>query len=252
MLYENHKNKLLMTSVLFLLVGIAFMVYPANSMIMLVRITGIFLILLGVMIFIPSLRDKNELGVRFWALTVVAVIIVAFGVIVLVQPVYFVEAFWIMMGIILILDGIKNFMYLSAVPFKLVTIILSILSIICGVLILTHPFGSGLAYMIVMGAFFTYSGASGIFLNIAGKLRRKQKRDILDDLEVEGETVEAEAETVAEDGEAVEEAEVIAEDAETAAEDAKASPEETEIVAEDAEPAVEDTAEAAAPKTEKE
>ena len=59
MLYENHKNKLLMTSVLFLLVGIAFMVYPANSMIMLVRITGVFLILLGVMIFVPSLRDKN-------------------------------------------------------------------------------------------------------------------------------------------------------------------------------------------------
>ncbi len=183
MLYENHKNKLLITSVLFLLMGIAFMVYPANSMVILVQITGVFLILLGIMIFIPSLRDKNELGIRFWTLTAVAAIIAAFGVFILVKPDYFIEAFWIILGIILIIDGIKNFMYLSAVPFKLITILLSTVSIVCGVLIVTHPFGSGLAYMIVIGAFFTYSGAAGIFLNIAGKLRRKQKRDVMDALE---------------------------------------------------------------------
>jgi len=209
MLYDNHKNKLLITSVMFLLIGIAFMVYPANSMVMLVRITGVFLLLLGVMIFIPSLRDKHELGIRFWALTVVAAIIVAFGIIVLVKPVYFVEAFWIILGIILILDGIKNFMYLSAVPFKLATIILSVLSIVCGVLIVTHPFGSGLAYMIVIGAFFAYSGAAGIFLNIAGKLRRGKKKDVMDSLEVDEKVVDAEdvAEAAGEATEPADEAE---------------------------------------------
>ena len=65
MLYHNHKIKLLIPSILFLLLGIAFMVYPADSMIMLVRITGCFLILLGIMIFIPTLRDRAMLGFRF-------------------------------------------------------------------------------------------------------------------------------------------------------------------------------------------
>ena len=229
MLYENHKNKLLITSVLFLLMGIAFIVYPASSMVMLVRITGVFLLLLGVMIFIPSLRDKHELGIRFWALTLVAAIIVAFGIIILTKPVYFVEAFWIILGIILILDGIKNFMYLSAVPFKLVTILLSVLSIVCGVLIVTHPFGSGLAYMIVIGAFFAYSGASGIFLNIAGKLRRKPK-DVVESLEDE----ESEAEETLEAAGDAEEVRTVAEDADETAKAAGEAADEAAETAEDA------------------
>lgn len=183
MLYDNHKNKLLITSILFLLMGIAFMVYPASSMAMLVRLTGVFLLLLGLMILLPSLRDRKELGVRFWALLVVAAIIIAFGIILLTRPADFVKAFWIILGIILILDGIKNFMYLSAVPFKWITILLSILSIGCGIVIVTRPFGSGLAYMILIGAFFAYSGAAGIFLNIAGKIKRKVIEDMIEDAE---------------------------------------------------------------------
>ena len=62
MLYDNHKHKLLITSILFLLLGIAFMVYPADSMIMLVRIIGIFMVALGVLIFIPSFREREMLS----------------------------------------------------------------------------------------------------------------------------------------------------------------------------------------------
>ena len=173
MLYENHKYKLLGTSIVFLLLGIAIMVYPANSMIMLVRITGAFIILLGIFIFIPTFRDRKTLGFRFGLLTALTIIIVVFGVILLAMPDVFVEVFWITMGIILILDGIKNLLYLHAIPYKLATIIMAVVSVICGVLILTHPFGTGLAYTILIGAFFAYSGASGIFLNIAGKIMKK-------------------------------------------------------------------------------
>lgn len=173
MLYQNHKMKLLITSILFLLLGIAIMVYPANSMIILVRITGAFLILLGGLLFIPTYRDRKELGIRFGLLMAVIIIIAVFGIILLVMPDVFVKVFWITMGIILILDGIKNFMYLSAVPYKAATIIMAVLSVICGVLILINPFGTGLAYTILIGAFYAYSGASGVFLNIAGRIMKK-------------------------------------------------------------------------------
>ncbi|MDO4869171.1 MAG: DUF308 domain-containing protein [Bacillota bacterium] len=177
MFYENHKNKLLITSILFLLLGVAFIVYPATSMIMLVRFTGAFLILVGLMILIPTLRDRKYLGIRFGLLIAVAAIVGIFGIILLVWPDFFVEAFWITMGIILILDGIKIFMYLSAVPYKLINIILAVVSVICGVLIIIRPFGMGMAFTIVMGAFYVYSGAAGIFLNIAGKIRARENAD---------------------------------------------------------------------------
>ena len=174
MLYQNHKIKLLIPSILFLLLGIAFMVYPADSMIMLVRITGCFLILLGIMIFIPTLRDRAMLGFRFGLLLALTIIIAIFGVILLVMPDAFVQVFWITLGIILILDGIKNLTFLSVLPFKIVNIILSVLSIVCGVLILLHPFGTGLASMVLVGAFFAYSGAVGIALSIISNVISKK------------------------------------------------------------------------------
>ena len=174
MLYHNHKIKLLIPSILFLLLGVAFMIYPANSMIMLVRITGCFLILLGIMIFIPTLRDRAMLGFRFGLLLALTIIIAIFGVILLVMPDAFVKVFWITLGIILILDGIKNLAFLSVLPFKLVNIILSVLSIVCGVLILVHPFGTGLASMVLVGAFFAYSGAVGIALSIISSVISKK------------------------------------------------------------------------------
>ena len=174
MLYENHKIKLLVPSILFLLLGIAFMVYPANSMIMLVRITGGFLILLGILIFIPTLRDRAFLGFRFGLLLALTIIIAVFGVILLVMPDAFLQVFWITLGIILILDGIKNLMFLSVLPFKIVNILLSVVSIICGVLILLHPFGTGMASMVLIGAFFAYSGAAGIALSILSKIKGRQ------------------------------------------------------------------------------
>ena len=174
MLYQNHKIKLLIPSILFLLLGIAFMVYPAHSMIMLVRITGCFLILLGIMIFIPTLRDRAMLGFRFGLLLALTIIIAIFGVILLVMPDAFVQVFWITLGIILILDGIKNLAFLSVLPFKIVNIILSVLSIVCGVLILLHPFGTGLASMVLVGAFFAYSGAVGIALSIISNVISKK------------------------------------------------------------------------------
>lgn len=177
MLYQNHKYKLLIPSILFLLLGIAFMVYPANSMIMLVRITGCFLILLGIMIFIPTLRDREMLGFRFGLLLALTIIIAIFGVILFVMPDAFVQVFWITLGIILILDGIKNLTFLSVLPFKLANIILSILSIICGVVILFHPFGTGLASMVLVGAFFAYSGAVGIALSIISNIVSRKIKD---------------------------------------------------------------------------
>lgn len=181
MSYQNHKYKLLFTSILFLLLGIAFMVYPANSMIMLVRITGCFLIILGILIIIPTLRDRQNLGIRFGLLVAISIIIAIFGVILLTMPGNFVKVFWITMGIILILDGIKNLMYLGFVHSKLINIILSAVSIICGVLILTHPFGTGLSFIILIGAFYAYSGAAGIALSILTKIK---KRDIVDEFRV--------------------------------------------------------------------
>ena len=181
MSYQNHKLKLLFTSILFLLLGVAFMVYPANSMIMLVRITGCFLILLAILIIIPTLRDRQSLGIRFGLLVAISIIIAVFGVILLTMPASFVTVFWITMGVILILDGIKNLIYLGVVQSKLLNIIFSAVSIICGVLILIHPFGTGLAYIILIGAFYAYSGASGIALSILAKIK---KRDIVDEFRV--------------------------------------------------------------------
>ena len=194
MLYANHKNKLLGTSILFLLLlGIAFIVYPADSMIMLVRLTGAFLIVLGILIFVPTLRERKTLGIRFGMLVAMTIVIAVFGVILLTMPGAFVEVFWITMGIILILDGIKNFLYMSAVPNKLITIILAVVSIICGVLIITHPFGTGLAFSILIGAFYAYSGASGIFLHFAGKFMKKTSPlDAGADIGEEGTVVDAE------------------------------------------------------------
>ena len=174
MLYHNHKIKLLIPSILFLLLGIAFMIYPADSMIMLVRITGCFLILLGIMIFIPTLRDRAMLGFRFGLLLALTIIIAVLGAVLFIKPDAFVKVFWITLGIILILDGIKNLTFLSVLPFKFVNIILSVLSIVCGVLILVHPFGTGLASMVLVGAFFAYSGAVGIALSIISNVISKK------------------------------------------------------------------------------
>ena len=214
MMYENHKIKLLIPSILFLLLGVAFMVYPADSMIMLVRITGAFLILLGIVIFIPTLRDRAMLGFRFWLLVVLSIIIVIFGVILAVRPGYFVEAFWITLGIILILDGIKNLMYLPVLPFKLVNVILSVVSIICGVLILIHPFGTGLASMVLVGAFFAYSGVAGIVLSIMSKIKGRQIAEMID----AAETAAADYEVIDEDAADGDEPDVETDDSEKAAE----------------------------------
>lgn len=181
MLYDNHKHKLLITSILFLLLGIAFMVYPADSMIMLVRIIGIFMVALVVLIFIPSFREREMLGFRFGLLLAITIIVTVFGIILLAMPAVFVQVFWITMGIILILDGIKNLMYLGAIQHKIMNIIFSVISVLCGVLILLHPFGTGLTYTILIGAFYAYSGASGIVLSLVSKFKHK---DVMEGFQV--------------------------------------------------------------------
>ena len=177
-------------AVTLIVLGLIFIVWPAASRGVLVRILGIALILAGVALTISYFT--RYLGKMFPTTAICGIIIVIIGIMITAKPEYFTAFVMIVLGIFVGISGIMNFlqtMSLASLHYKYwwIGLILSVVTIICSVLIITKPGKIADILFVISGIFMIYDGLSDLFFAL--KLRslstgaKKSIESGLDDLQ---------------------------------------------------------------------
>ncbi|MCR4617045.1 MAG: DUF308 domain-containing protein [Lachnospiraceae bacterium] len=135
------RNKIIM-GIMFLLVGILFLAAPSTTTKVIYSVIGVVFVLAGVIRLISILRAKGDMKGKIFQI-VLSAIVIALGVFFLINPEFLVTYSYIVFGFVVILNGAANFLNLlrgGGGKSKFLTLIVSLVLIIVGVLILVHPF----------------------------------------------------------------------------------------------------------------
>lgn len=158
-------NEAIGISIIFLLLGIIFLIYP-NISIQVVAYLIAF-ILIGSGIYLIGLEFTNR--IIFFPMDTLfnGIISVILGTIILIYPNIFQTIIPIMLGIYFILDSIfklKVIMFLRRIDNTswILTLLLTILSIICGIVLIANPLDSSIAIALFAGIILIVYSITGI------------------------------------------------------------------------------------------
>lgn len=158
-------NEAIGVSIIFLLLGIIFLIYP-NISIQVVAYLIAF-ILIGSGIYLIGLEFTNR--IIFFPMDTLfnGIISVILGTIILIYPNIFQIIIPIMLGTYFILDSIfklKVIMFLRRIDNTswILTLLLTILSIICGIVLIANPLDSSIAIALFAGIILIVYSITGI------------------------------------------------------------------------------------------
>ncbi len=158
-------NEAIGISIIFLLLGIIFLIYP-NISIQVVAYLIAF-ILIGSGIYLIGLEFTNR--IIFFPMDTLfnGIISVILGTIILIYPNIFQTIIPIMLGIYFILDSIfklKVITFLRRIDNTswILTLLLTILSIICGIVLIANPLDSSIAIALFAGIILIVYSITGI------------------------------------------------------------------------------------------
>ncbi len=167
-------------SVILILLGIIFAVWPEASRSTLVRLIGVALVLTGIaliVLFVLAKRPRKGIPINLLAGVVIAVV----GIIVIVKPEECTRFIIILAGAFIMLSGIMNFCQTLSLatlhfPYWWVGMILSVVTIIFSVLVITKPGKIANIVFIVTGIFLVYDGITNLWFALklrqfSGKIR---------------------------------------------------------------------------------
>ena len=151
-------NKLLtssiITSLLFLLIGIIIVIYPENSIKVLSTLLAIFLVVNGLYLIVIGADIRNIFFIDFFPTGILSLVL---GILMILYPNTLSIIIPITLGIWFI--WISIFKLRLSISFKnidepvwILTIITSILSIICGLILIFNPISSSIAITMFTGA----------------------------------------------------------------------------------------------------
>lgn len=167
-LFMKIKKESLWTSILCIVFGVLFCVWPGEILIVLCRVMGAVLIIAGVVLLGMAVATHEMLGrsVRL----VPGVICLVIGIWIVSRPGTFVVLIPILIGVLLLYHGIKDLIFCMEVKkgqgagwwFGL---IFAVLTIVLGILLVLHTWLAIKVGMIFVGIVLIYDGVSGLWLN---------------------------------------------------------------------------------------
>lgn len=177
-LIKQLKYNAIITSLLYIMIGLVLIVNPETTALLLCNIIGSIFIVLGVISVIRYLI--LDITSRFYRNDFLfGVIEILIGIFIIYQKELVISFIPFIFGLFIIISGISKFQdALDSFKFKYqyswLYLILAIISIIFGILVLLNPFDSAKLLFIVIGVGLLYSGISDLFTTIylASKIKK--------------------------------------------------------------------------------
>lgn len=179
-----------------IVLGIILIVWPSGSLDALVRVIGCFLICLGIISWISSMKKEKgsaqaeggaQADSKIKIMQVNGIFDIVLGLILVIIPGVFVTFLTIAFGILLILFGISQLSALftarKSAPIKWTLFVMPALVTICGIVLLFMPKDVTNIIVIISGAAILLYGISELISTL--KLRKVAKYENLGDTKVE-------------------------------------------------------------------
>ena len=161
------RNHMIIASILLLLIGVAFIVWPDEAARILARATAIAIIGVGVFEMILFFIGKHK-GIVDIPAIISGVLLIALGVYLLIQPDTMLNFFNIIFGIIILIIGLDHlfqaiFIIRHVRSLWWITLIVGVAAIGLGVLILVNPFSAVRTAMIIVGITMVIEAIGGFW-----------------------------------------------------------------------------------------
>ncbi len=108
-LFQKIKKESMITSIICIVFGVMFCIWPGTILVTLCRIAGFVLLAAGIVLLIQGIRIQEMLGRSVWLLP--AVVCVVIGIWILARPGVFVSLIPILIGVMLAYHGVKDLIF---------------------------------------------------------------------------------------------------------------------------------------------
>ena len=148
--------------------GLVLLFWPGITMEIICQIVGAFLCITGVLTAAVYFSQPKENPFRAASL-VAGIPLALVGLFIFLRPAFLIEFIPIVVGVIVLLDGIANLMEALSVMKQgyskwWVSLIFAVITIILGLVLITKPFGIASFIMRMLGAVTLYNGLSDIYI----------------------------------------------------------------------------------------
>lgn len=164
---KNLSVSFVLLSILYVLLGLVLLIWPATVMDMLCYLTGGILLLYGVFAIVGFCRAEMRTAGSFLTL-LLGIVAAAVGAVLLLQPALFQSILTIILGIYILIDGLLNLMRtleLRRMEHRGWTIylVLSLITVVLGLVVVFRPMLAGTTLVQLIGASLLYSGAADLW-----------------------------------------------------------------------------------------
>lgn len=150
--FNRFMNSSILLSALFMIIGIVFILLPKESLTTVSYVISFLLIIYGIFLFTMDCKYGNLLFIDNFANGILSVI---FGIIILMYPKFLASIIPIVLGILFIISSLfkirVSISLKGETEYWLISLLLSILSIVCGIILIINPFESAVTVTLLMG-----------------------------------------------------------------------------------------------------
>ena len=160
---KNLSVSFVLLSVLYVLLGLVLLIWPATVMDALCYLTGGILLLYGVISIVGFCREEMRTAGSFLTL-LLGIVAAAVGAVLLFQPTLFQSILTVILGLYILIDGLLNLkraMELRRMEHMGWTLylILSLITVVLGLVVVFRPMLAGTALVRLIGISLLYSGS---------------------------------------------------------------------------------------------
>lgn len=158
---KSIRNSLVVTSVLYVVLGVILMVFPTTALNLSCTLIGIVTLIYGAVRIVSYFRDGGTFSSRFDLFF--GVVLAAVGVFLLVCPQFIVSLIPIALGIYILVDSftaMKKALDMKALGFEKwwVSFLLALILAVFGAVMIINPFGTLASLVVFIGAGFVFDG----------------------------------------------------------------------------------------------
>ena len=164
---KNLSVSFVLLSVLYVLLGLVLLIWPATVMDALCYLTGGILLLYGVISIVGFCREEMRTAGSFLTL-LLGIVAAAVGAVLLFQPTLFQSILTVILGLYILIDGLLNLkraMELRRMEHMGWTLylILSLITVVLGLVVVFRPMLAGTALVRLIGTSLLYSGVADLW-----------------------------------------------------------------------------------------
>lgn len=162
---KRSKNDSLLTAIITVAAGLILLLHPGDTLNAAARLIGGALLLIGCVTVVLQLLKKES---KSTGAIILAAVEIVLGVVIMSAPGFIVSLFPVIVGILIAASGVSDLLEVNRIR-KLggrwtAALILSVITLILGLVILLNPFKTMAALVRVIGFVLIYQGVTGFFI----------------------------------------------------------------------------------------